>query len=153
MTHPAHLHIVCPHCDKTNRVPTQRLSEAPQCGACGRPVFVGETLTLTTANFAPHAERSDLPIVVDFWAAWCGPCRMMAPAFAEAARRCEPRARFGKVDTEAEPALSRQFAIRSIPTLVVLSHGKEIARQSGAMSADQLTQWVRPYLISPTNGS
>ena len=137
------LHLVCPQCDKTNRLPAERLAEQPRCGACGAPLFVGAPLELTAGRFDRHVTGTELPIVIDFWALWCGPCRMMAPAFAEVAAALEPAARFAKVNTEVETALATRFGIRSIPTLLILKNGREVARQSGAMDARQLAQWVR----------
>jgi thioredoxin 2 len=140
------IHIACPHCDAVNRVPTARLAEGGNCGRCKQPLFTRHPIELDAARFAAHAGRSDLPLVVDFWAAWCGPCKMMAPAFAAVAARIEPRARLAKVDTEAHPDLASQFAIRSIPTLVVFRNGREIARQSGAMNAGDLERWISAQL-------
>ena len=127
------IHIVCPHCQSINRVPANKLAEKPNCGRCQHPLFTGEPIDLTTATFARHLERSDLPLLVDFWAPWCGPCKMMAPQFEQAASLLEPKVRLAKVNTEAEPHLAAQFGIRSIPTLILFRGGHEVARQAGAM--------------------
>jgi len=140
------LTLGCPHCHAVNRVNRARLSDGPTCGKCKRPLFTGEPVALTAANFRALVERSELPVVVDFWAGWCGPCKMMAPIFAEAARELEPRMRFAKLDTEAEQALAGRFGIRSIPTLIVFKGGREVARQAGAMQGAQLRQWLQPHL-------
>ncbi|SDO64348.1 thioredoxin [Halomonas shengliensis] len=140
------LTLGCPHCHAVNRISRARLNDGPTCGKCKRPLFTGEPVTLTAANFRALVERSELPVVVDFWAGWCGPCKMMAPVFAEAARELEPRIRFAKLDTEAEQALAGRFGIRSIPTLIVFKGGREVARQAGAMQGTQLRQWLRPHL-------
>ncbi|MGO9803141.1 MAG: thioredoxin TrxC [Steroidobacteraceae bacterium] len=137
------LHIVCPHCTATNRMPATRLAETPKCGQCHQPLFTGHPVELTAASFQRFIERSDLPVVVDFWAPWCGPCRMMAPEYAAAAPELEPQVRLAKVDTEAEPELGGQFGIRSIPTLVCFRGGREIARRSGAVSRAEIVRWVR----------
>lgn len=139
------LHVVCPHCAAVNRIPSSKLGDAPQCGQCKQPLFVGEPLELNAGNFDRHLARNDLPVVVDFWAPWCGPCRMMAPAFAQAASELEPQLRFLKVDTEANPALAARFAIRSIPTLIVFRDGREIARHSGALDLSSLKRWLAPH--------
>ncbi|MGP8033398.1 MAG: thioredoxin TrxC [Steroidobacteraceae bacterium] len=137
------LHIVCPHCTATNRIPATRLAETPKCGQCHQPLFTGHPVELTAASFQRFIERSDLPVVVDFWAPWCGPCRMMAPEYAAAAPELEPQVRLAKLDTEAEPELGGQFGIRSIPTLVCFRGGREIARRSGAISRAEIVRWVR----------
>lgn len=141
MTDP--LHIVCPACNAINRLTASRLTEHPRCGQCRQPLFDGQPVALNAGNFDKHITRNDIPVLVDFWAPWCGPCKMMAPWFAEAASLLEPRIRLAKVDTEAEPALGGRHHIRSIPTLVLFRHGREIARQSGAMGARDIVRWVR----------
>lgn len=123
-----------------------RIEQAARCGRCKKPLFEGRPLELTRANFQTHVAQTDVPIVVDFWAPWCGPCRMMAPVFAQAAQQLEPRARLVKVNTEVEQEIAAGFAIRSIPTLVVLKSGREIARQAGALQLNDLLRWVRSYL-------
>lgn len=140
------MHIVCPHCDSINRVPADRLTEQPNCGRCHRTLFEGEPVALTRENFARHLERNDLPLLVDFWAPWCGPCKMMGPQFQQAARLLEPRVRLAKVDTEAEPELGARYGIRSIPTLVLFSGGRELARQSGVMGAQDIVRWATAQL-------
>ena len=141
------LHIACPSCDTVNRVPAPRLGEGGTCGKCKKPLFTGAPVPLTAGRFAKHA-NADLPLLVDFWAAWCGPCRSMAPVFEAAAREFEPRVRFAKVDTDAEPEIAAQFQIRGIPTLVLIGKGREIARVSGAMPAQQLRQWLSQQLAA-----
>ena len=138
--------VACPHCGAMNRLPRTRLGEAPNCGRCHRAVFVGKPVALTAADFDTHALRSELPLLVDFWAPWCGPCRTMAPQFELAAKSLEPQIRLAKVDTEAEPALGARFGIRGIPTLVLLHAGREIARQSGAIGAEGIVRWARAQM-------
>ncbi len=135
--------VVCPHCHRPNRLPDARLGEQGRCGHCQSPLFDGTPTALTEASFDRHIERSELPILVDFWAPWCAPCRAMAPAFAAAALQLEPAARLAKVNTEEEQALAARFAIRSIPTLVVFRKGREVARQAGAMDAASIVRWLR----------
>ena len=139
------LHLVCPHCQAINRVPAERLSHAPSCGQCHRPLFTGQPLELNAARFEQHLSHTDIPLLVDFWAPWCGPCKMMAPQFAQAAGLLEPRLRLAKVNTEAEPALGSRYGIRSIPTLVLFKKGRELARQPGAMGAQEIVRWARAH--------
>lgn len=134
--------VVCPHCLGANRVPTARLSEAPNCGKCHQPLFAGTPLPVGAAALGAHVGKGTLPVLVDFWAPWCGPCQTMAPAFAQAARMLEPRMRLLKVDTQAEPGLGQAHAIRSIPTLALFSGGREVKRIAGAMDARAIVAWA-----------
>ena len=138
--------VACPLCNALNRVPQARLGEAPDCGQCHRALFAAAPLALDEAGFHAHVERAGLPVLVDFGARWCGPCRAMAPQFEAAAAQLEPRVRLAKVDTQAQPTLAQKFAIRSIPTLVLFQHGREIARQPGAMGAADIVRWTRQHL-------
>jgi thioredoxin 2 len=137
------LHIVCPHCQTINRIPPTRLGEVPKCGHCHQLLFTGQPIELTPATFRKHVERNDIPLVVDFWAPWCGPCQMMAPQYAEAAGELEPNARLAKLNTEAGPGLASEFGIRSIPTLMLFKAGREVTRQAGAMGKSDIVRWVR----------
>jgi len=137
------LHLVCPHCEKINRIPSTRLGEAPKCGHCHQSLFTGHPIELTTTAFRRQVEHSDVPILVDFWAPWCGPCQMMAPQYAAAAAELEPGMRLAKVNTDVETTLAGELHIRSIPTLALFKGGREIARQSGAMGKADIVRWVR----------
>ena len=146
MTMNESLHLVCPHCHRTNRVPAMRVGEDPKCGVCRQSLLPGTPVDLTAANFHRHIEGSDFPVIVDFWAPWCGPCKIMAPAFTQAAKALKTRAQLGKVNTEEETQLAGQYGIRSIPTLIAFKQGREVDRLSGALDADRLVQWVERHL-------
>lgn len=136
------LHVVCPHCQRVNRVPADRLGAGGKCGACGAPLFDGHPVALDGPGLERHIRGNDIPLLVDFWAPWCAPCRMMAPGFERVTARLEPRLRFAKLDTEAHPQAAMPFAIRGIPTLILFQGGRERDRISGALDERSLEGWV-----------
>jgi len=136
------VHIVCPHCSSINRVPSERLNDKPVCGKCHKTVLDGMPVNLNSHNFDRFIQKNDLPVVVDFWAAWCGPCKMMAPAFSQLASEMLSQIRFAKVDTEQAQEISARFNIRNIPTMILFKHGKEVDRVSGALDQTGMKQWL-----------
>jgi thioredoxin 2 len=138
----AAIHVVCARCGAVNRVPGERLEQAPSCGRCKSALLDGTPVELTSDSFARFVERNDLPVVVDFWADWCAPCKMMAPVFAQAAREQRTRLRMAKLDTDAQADIAQRYAIRSIPTLVLFKGGREVDRVSGALDATRLRAWL-----------
>ncbi len=139
-------HVVCPHCAGVNRVPTGRLGGGGKCGRCKQALFSGAPIEADADQFRTQLARSDLPLLVDFWAPWCGPCRTMAPAFAQAATQLEPGVRLLKVNTEEQQAIGAQFGIRSIPTMILFAGGREVQRMSGALDAGGIIGWTRQHL-------
>ena len=142
----APIRIVCPVCDAVNQLPEERLGQGPKCGRCKSPLFAGEPVALDEARFGKHATQGDIPLVVDFWAGWCQPCRVFAPTFQAAAARHEPRARFAKVDVDAAPGLSQRYNVSSIPTLMMIKKGQVVDRVAGALPPGQLEAWLQKTL-------
>jgi len=136
-------HIVCPLCNATNRIPTTKLSDAPSCGKCHGALFTGQPVELNSTNFQQHINRNDVPVVVDFWAPWCGPCKSMAPAFEQASGELSPEVRLAKLNTEEEQTIAGHLNIRSIPTMVLFKNGREVVRQAGALSVADIKSWVK----------
>jgi thioredoxin 2 len=145
--------IVCPHCDAVNRVPADKPAGQAKCGRCHKPLFSGKPLPVSAKSFAVHIQRNDIPVVVDFWADWCGPCKVMAPAFERAAEELEPEVRFLKVDTEAEPELAARYEIRSIPMLIMFRKGKIVAQRAGASDARSLRSWIEQNMARSPAGA
>ena len=139
-------HIVCTQCGAINWIAKLRLTDKPLCGKCKKKLFTGSPIELNDQNFSKIINKSDIPILVDFWAEWCRPCKMMAPAFVEASSKLEPHVILAKVNTEQAQKTAAQFGIRSIPSLILFKNGKEISRQAGAMSAPQIIQWTQSLL-------
>lgn len=146
------IEVVCPQCGSINRLAAERLGAGGRCGRCHQPLFMGVPTELDEMTFTRHLKRDSLPLLVDFWAPWCAPCRMMAPVIADAARRLEPAVRVAKLDTEAHPAVAQRFAIRSIPTLALFRDGREVARTAGAMDIGRVLDWVHGHLATRDSG-
>ena len=140
------LHIVCPHCDSVNRVPQARLGEGPKCGKCGNPLFTARPIHLGNHNFQKHITRNDIPVLVDFWAPWCGPCRIMEPGMEQAAAKFEPNLRVAKLNTDEVGQVAAGLGIQGIPTVILFMNGRQVARQTGAMDPTTLFRWINANL-------
>jgi len=139
------IHVVCPHCGGINRLPSERLAEKPSCGKCHKPVLDGVPVNLSSPSFDRFISKNDMPVIVDFWAAWCGPCKMMAPVFSQAASEMATQFRFAKVDTEQAQDVAARYNIRSIPTMIMFKNGQEIDRVAGAMDQSGLKRWLSAH--------
>ena len=139
------MNVVCSHCQAVNRVPEERAGQNPKCGKCGAAILDGAPVDLTQQSFGRFVGKTDMPVVVDFWASWCGTCKMMAPVFAQTAAQLKSKVRFAKVNTEQEQMLASQFQIRSIPTLVLFKNGAEVDRVSGALDGASLVNWLKRH--------
>jgi len=143
---PSAIQITCPSCGAVNRVPGEKLTQHPKCGRCKQELFTGHPVDLTSQNFTHVVNKTGIPVIVDFWASWCGPCKMMAPVFEKVTHNLEPKARFAKLNTEVSQNIATQYGIRSIPTLIIFKQGQEVARQAGAMDQSSLIQFIQSYL-------
>lgn len=140
--------ITCPKCNATNRLPSDRLTDKPSCGKCKKQLFIGKPMELTSANVAAVLNHNQIPVLVDCWAPWCGPCKNFAPVFEQAAQALEPRVRLAKLNTEAQKPVAGRWKIQSIPTLILFKQGKEVARLSGAVPLAQLKKWLAQQGVS-----
>lgn len=139
-------HVPCNHCSAVNKLPADKIGPGAKCGRCKNRLFDGSTGVLTAQNAKSQLGWTELPVIIDCWAAWCGPCKQFGPVYEQTARKYATQARFLKLDTQAEQSMAAQFQIQSIPTLIVMRKGQEVARQSGAMSPGQFEAWLKPHL-------